>query len=91
MCLQDQLENQTSSGFACTTIVEHDSPLTISFFNFFGVRFLKCLNSKCRLKLRDCLMVAEQIGHVAGCSDCDFDFGSGKGEWNKLRTETAVP
>jgi hypothetical protein len=45
----------------------------IPFFNFLGVRFLKCLNSKWRLKLRDCLMVAEQIGHVAGCSDCDFD------------------
>lgn len=43
------------------------------FFNFFGVRFLKCLNSKWRLKLRDCLIVDEQIGHVAGCSDCDLD------------------
>lgn len=55
-----------------------NSPLAISFFNFFGVRFLKCLNSKCLLKLRDCRMVAEQIGHVAGCSDCDFDFGSAR-------------
>lgn len=58
-------------------LIQPDSPwAAISFFNFFGVRFLKCLNSKCRLKLRDWRMVAEQMGHVAGCSDCDFDFVS---------------
>jgi hypothetical protein len=60
---------------SCYKVYKENLPC-IPFFNFFGVRFLKCLSSKCLRKLRDCLIVAEHIGHVAGCSDCDFDFGS---------------
>lgn len=74
-CCKDRSQNSMEN---CTT---HHSPLAMSFLIFFGVRFLKCLNSKWRLKLRDCRMVAEQMGHVAGCSDCDFDFGSENNLW----------
>lgn len=38
--------------------------------------FEKCLNSKWRRRLRDCLITAPHIGQDAGCSDCDRDFVS---------------
>lgn len=44
--------------------------------SFFAPGFEKCLSSKWRRKFRDCRMTAPQIGHEAGCSDWERDFGS---------------
>lgn len=40
--------------------------------------FEKCLSSKWRRRFRDCRITAPQMGHDAGCSDWDLDFGSKK-------------
>lgn len=38
--------------------------------------FEKCLSSKWRRRFRDCRITAPQMGHEAGCSDWERDFGS---------------
>lgn len=54
------------------------------FRSFLIAGFEKCLSSKCRRRLRDCLMTAPQMGHDAGCSDWDRDLGSGYSEESVL-------